>query len=77
MEYGVYAIFDKLNGFTCPNCDHNDNSACRNFNYAVTRQNSVPASDLELYRLGTFNSTTGVITALDHPVLICRGVDCE
>lgn len=77
MEYGVYAIYDKLNGFACPNCDYNDNSARRNFNYAVTRQNSVPASDLELYRLGSFDTVSGCITALEHPVLICRGVDCE
>lgn len=77
MEYGIYSIFDKLNGYTCPNCDYNDNSARRNFSFAVSQQNSVPASDLELYRVGSFNATTGVICALEHPVLICRGVDCE
>lgn len=74
--YGIYSLRDRVaDVFRSVNLDTNDATARRNFSYAV--QNSpelqFQAKDLELCRVGSFDSHSGVITALVPIEVLCRG----
>lgn len=73
MIYGIYAIKDAKTAFMPCNVDYNNDSAVRNFEHAVRNPDSLMAShpgDYALYRLGSYDSDTGMITADDLPVQI-------
>lgn len=73
MNYPVYAIRDVHVGFLTPTVDQNDASAMRNFRHAVQQTGSIMnshAKDFCLYRIGEFNSETGVITSVLPEVII-------
>lgn len=66
MKLGVYCIRDRKTGFMSPNVDMNNVSAIRNFEHACMRDDSLFYShpeDYELYKLGEFDTDSGVITA--------------
>lgn len=70
MIYGVYAIKDAKTSFMPCNVDYNDASAIRNFEHAVMASDSLMRShpaDYTLYRLGSFNSETGIILSKVDP----------
>lgn len=80
MKVGVYAIRDAFTGFLTPTYDLNDQSAKRNFAYAIKEKNSLlysNAQDYDLYKIGLFDQDTGFITPLDHHELICTGLSVK
>lgn len=78
---GIYAILDVVaQAFMNPFYFRNNAEAHRAFGEAIKgdRPDSQLAkfpTDHVLYRLGTFDPTTGHITSLDLPELIARGTD--
>lgn len=74
MIYPVYAIRDAKVGFMSPTVDQNDASAARNFEHAVMNSASLMNShpgDYALYRIGSFDTESGVIEKEELPVHIC------
>lgn len=72
MKYGLYSIRDLLTGFTGVSVDINDASARRNFAHAVNRSDSLFNTHPEhyvLYKVGDFDSSTGVIVPCDHQII--------
>lgn len=70
MIYGVYAIKDAKTSFLPCNVDYNDASAIRNFEHAVIAPDSLMRShpaDYTLYRLGSYNTETGLIVSEADP----------
>jgi hypothetical protein len=70
MIYGVYAIKDAKTSFMPCNVDYNDASAIRNFEHAVMAPDSLMRShpaDYTLYRLGSYNTETGLIVSEAGP----------
>ena len=70
MIYGVYAIKDAKTSFLPCNVDYNDASAIRNFEHAVMAPDSLMRShpaDYTLYRLGSYNTETGIILSKVDP----------
>lgn len=70
MIYGVYAIKDAKTSFMPCNVDYNDASAIRNFEHAVMAPDSLMRShpaDYTLYRLGSYNTETGLIVSNADP----------
>lgn len=78
MIYGVYAMFDKKTGFMTPTIEQNDAVAIRNFFYALRKNDylGVHYSDLELYKLGSFDNDLGILTGIDK-VLLAEGRKVE
>lgn len=64
MIFGVYAMRDIKTGFMTPSLDPNDDAAVRNFYHAVSQSAGVLFTfpvDFSLYRIGSFDSDTGVL----------------
>lgn len=76
MIYSIFSVRDLKGDFYSPRIEQNDVSAIRWFSMTVntpeTLTNFAPA-DFQLYRIGTFNSETGLITPLNLPVLLISG----
>lgn len=67
MKFNVYAIRDVHTGFMSPTIDVSDQSAIRNFAHAVMQEHSLMhthAPDYSLYRIGVFESESGVIESI-------------
>lgn len=75
MKYGVYSVRDCLNGFGALMCDFNDSTAKRNFKNALSGHKNATCGDYDLFRIGSFDVDSGVITPEASPVLIMRGID--
>lgn len=76
--HNIYAIRDLKVGFLPCFTDTNDSVAARNFKFAVNRGNSIylaEPKDFDLFRVGSFDVETGLLCALDVPVLVCSAVD--
>lgn len=76
MEYPVYSIRDSRTGFMAPTLDQNDDSASRNFLFAVKNSRDVMGAfpdEFSLYRLGTFNTESGVFQLEPVPVHVATG----
>ena len=76
MNYPMYSIRDIKTCFLAPNCDQSDQSAIRNFAYAINDKGVMNYSpkDFDLYKVGEYDSETGVITGC-LPELICQGIN--
>lgn len=79
MKLGVFAIKDKLVGFTNLWLDQSTNVAKRGFMHSMqyAAESDVRfsnPSDYSLYRLGHFETESGLITLLSVPEFICEGV---
>lgn len=76
MKYSIYCVRDNKTSFMTPTIDQNDGSAMRNFAYAVEHTEGILSAsrqDFDLYKLGSFDSDTGLITSLTVPELIMSG----
>lgn len=66
MKLGIYVIRDDKTGYLSPTVDASDAAAVRNFQNAVTKTegiiNAFP-QDFSLYRVGYYDSETGLIEA--------------
>lgn len=66
----LYSVFDKVSKvFQFPCAVENDETATRGFADLAGSYKYFP--DLELYRVGSFNMESGVITPADIPSLVC------
>lgn len=73
MVFGIYAIKDVYTGYLNPTFEGNDSVARRNFEHAVLRADSLLYShpkDYDLYRIGMFDSETGVITPCTAELIV-------
>lgn len=79
MIFGLYAIRDLLNGYLPPMADSNDDTARRNFTIAMTANAAddfgVSPKDFDLYRIGSYDTDTGLITSDTNPVRLLSGLD--
>lgn len=62
-NYNLYTMYDRKSGiYGSPFVSHNDKTATRDFDsFCALPQNKYLSADMELYKLGTFNSSTGEI----------------
>lgn len=79
MTFGVYSIRDIKSGFLTPTVEMNDAIALRNFAHAVQNSDSILFThfkDFALYKIGTFDSDTGLLAPLDLVQLVGEASDC-
>ena len=77
MKYPLYCIRDVKVGFLAPQVDQSDQSAIRNFSFAVNGNDGImnfSPKDFDLYKVGEFESEDGKIKSI-IPELICSGTD--
>lgn len=81
MIYNIYAIKDDASTFLAPTIDATDATAIRQFKAALSNaENSIMycnKKDFSLYKIGTYDSETGLITPYVVPALVFRGSDIE
>lgn len=78
MTQDVYAVKDNLNGFISLTLDDNDQTAVRNFAFAILNPDSIMGfkpDDFDLYHMGTFDLETGCFTQDKMPSLVVRGAN--
>lgn len=76
MKYPIYSYRDIKSGFGGPVVDQSDSTAIRGFSYAINGNNGImnfSPNDFDLYKIGMFDSDTGVIVPEVIPVLIVNG----
>ena len=80
MIHGIYVIKDEKVGFLNVMQDSNDFSAVRNFRFAMNRPDSLyqaNKSDFKLYKIGTFDTISGMIEIFDTLQLVADGASLE
>lgn len=73
MMQGIYVVKDEKVGFLQVMQDTNDATAIRNFEFAVTKADSMFAAnkaDFRLYKLGTFDTLTAEVVLEPTPTLL-------
>ena len=74
MMQGIYVVKDEKVGFLQVMQDTNDATAMRNFEFAVTKADSMFAAnkaDFRLYKLGTFDTLTAeIVLEPTHTLLV-------
>lgn len=76
MIYPVYSYRDSKVGFMPPQCDQTEQAAVRGFAYAINGNDGImnfSPKDFDLYKVGEFNTETGVLSGLAVPVLVTSG----
>lgn len=76
MRLGIYSIRDNLTGFLTPVVEQNDSVARRNFEHAIMNPQSLMhshVSDYDLYKLGYFDTESGVVEQAVPIELIVAG----
>lgn len=71
----LYSIYDRVSGiYSCPLLMDNDGVAKRHFPYICKSQPQFQMypDDLELYRLGSYDNTSGAIVPEEKPVFLMR-----
>lgn len=72
----IYSIRDLKVGFTQVVVDDNDETAKRGFCMAICHDHGLrgfASADFQLYKVGSFDTQTGVITCDSIPVLLMDG----
>lgn len=78
MIYNVYCIKDTKVGFLSPYLQPNDAVAIRDFTTVINNEGtgvSINYTDMELYKIGTFDLNTGILTSDVHYLI--KGVDVK
>lgn len=76
MIYGLYAIKDLKTGYLPPEVNINDLAACRNFEHACSRSETLfftHPGDYQLWKIGTLDTDTAEIVSeckflMDAPI---------
>lgn len=74
----VYSMRDIKSDFMAPTYSSNDAVAMRNFESAIEQSHDVLFThrfDFQLFRIGSFDTDTGILTPEKLPVLIKDGKD--
>lgn len=77
MKYPIYCYRDVKVGFLPPQCDQNDATAIRGFSFAINGNDGImnySPKDFDLYRIGEFDSDTGMIVS-ENPVVVATGIN--
>lgn len=74
MNQPIYAIRDMLVEFHAPIVGINDEQMTRDFRVYCSQKAELEQKDLQLYKVGEFNTTTGHISSCE-PEFICGGFD--
>lgn len=72
MTLGIYSIRDQRVGWLTPTVDRNDQSAIRNFQFAVMNEQSIfhtHCQDFSLYRIAYFDDQTAELTTFEPELL--------
>ena len=75
MTTYVYCVRDSKSGFTSPVLSASDDLAKRDFFFAVSHDNALLANfpvDFDLYRVGSFDTVTGILTPITPLVHIAN-----
>ena len=78
MTYPIYSVRDLKGDFYAPRIEQNDESAIRWFSMTVNTPETLTyfaPSDFQLFRIGSFDSESGLISPLNLPVLLISGND--
>lgn len=78
MNVFVYSMRDIKSDFMAPTYSSNDAVAMRNFESAIEQSRDVLFThrfDFQLFRIGSFDTDTGILTPEKLPVLIKDGKD--
>ena len=74
MKVNVYSIYDKVAGiYSMPIVQHNDNSARRYFQSVANASLEVAATDCQLYKIGEYDTDTGIFVGFEKPDFLCNG----
>lgn len=80
MKYALYSLKDEKVGFGIPQAENNEQTALRNFDYAVNKKGTLvyenPA-DFSLWYVGEFDTESGTIVADTHPTYIIGALDVK
>lgn len=79
MLFEMYAIKDCKSGYLQPSCDVNKDVAVRNFAQAVQAGNGLlgfAPEDFELYKVGTYDTDSAVLTPC-NPEFICSAISLK
>lgn len=77
MKYNVYSVLDSCSGYGVPIIQDNDAVAMRSFENGCFDRNSVwftHCADFSLMRVGSFDTSTGLLVAED-PVRLVTAFD--
>ena len=77
MTIFIYSLRDLKGSFIQPHCDINDDTARRNFAYAVNNGNDIMGfapQDFQLYKIAEFETTNGKINPIIPMELVADGV---
>lgn len=70
----LYVVYDKIAGtYTSPFTAINNAVAIRSFNHEVQRYQNAEPSDFELYCLGSFDYSTGLVAAFEKLEFVVKG----
>lgn len=75
MILEVYCMRDSMTGFLTPCFEQNENTAKRNFAFAINSKDTVVyanPSHFDLYKIGTYDSSTGTLIGI-NPELVVTG----
>lgn len=77
MQMKLYSVRDANVGMNQPFCEANDDVASRGFAYAVNNSDIMGFSpkDFDLYCVGTFDTSNGMIESVFPPVLVSHGTE--
>lgn len=71
MKYGVYVVKDHKTEFLTPTFDINDESAIRNFSYAINNTNGIMGfspNDFDLFKIADYDASKGFLDKSNYPV---------
>lgn len=76
---GIYALYDKINGYSDLKLISNDLAAQRDFRFMCAESSAYiqfNKDDYSLVKIGDFNTITGDLI-ISEPVTIIKGSDCQ
>lgn len=76
----IYSLYDRVSGIhSVPVCFQNDQVAKRTFPHIVSENPTYKysAADMELYKLGDYDETTGVVTPVTPSFLMRMEVEAS
>ncbi len=79
IAQNVYSIRDEKTGFVNVFLEQTDEAAKRGFSFSVLNSKSIMGfapADFSLYRVGSYDLDTGVLSPVSPLVLLCTGGEC-
>lgn len=80
MIYPVISIRDNKTGYLPVQVDQSVEAAKRNFEFAINKSDSLMyayAQDYDLFKVGEFDTETGILVTVNPPELICSGYELK